>query len=76
MQVSGALKKFAVTFLVVEISLKPEIGFSNSIYHQRLCDLKFFSEMNAALSGSTRSLDFCSPFYQEKGEITFKGLHP
>jgi len=24
--------------------------------------------MNAALSGSTRSLDFCSPFYQGKGE--------
>jgi hypothetical protein len=32
---------------------------------------EFFSEMNAALSGIIRSLDFCSPFHQGKGEIIF-----
>jgi hypothetical protein len=64
-------KKFAVTIPVIEISLKPEIGFNNIISHQRLCDLKFFSGMNAALSGSTRSLDFLLLFDQAKSKLIY-----
>jgi hypothetical protein len=49
--------------------LKHEIKTENQSSTKDYVTFKFFSVMNAALSGIIRSLDFCSPFHQGKGEM-------